>query len=139
MTPLVWILLALLVAALAVIGLGASRLRTLAARTGTFECGFRTRTRRGSHVSLGFAQFRAQRVDWWRCWSLFPRPKRSWRRDRLRVVSRALVTGGPRGDVVVVQCEHDGVAFELSMAPGAYAGLAAWLEAAPPSFYGAVV
>jgi hypothetical protein len=138
-TPLVWILLALLVAAVVVIGLGASRLRTLAGRTGTFECGFRTLTRRGAHVSLGFAQFRSERVDWWRCWSLFPRPKRSWRRDRLTVTGHVALDGTGRPDHYVVRCAHEGTTFELTMSVGAYAGLTSWLEAAPPTRFGMVV
>ncbi|PJI84780.1 DUF2550 domain-containing protein [Luteimicrobium subarcticum] len=137
--PLVWVLLVLLVAALVVLGLGAFRLRSLAARTGTFECGYRTRTRHGAHVSLGFAQFRSERVDWWRCWSLVPRAKRTWRRDSLVVLGRVALDAGSRPDLYVVRCEHDGTAFELTMSAGAYAGLTSWLEAAPPTRFGVVV
>jgi hypothetical protein len=138
-TLLEWILLALLFVALVVIVLGALRLRTLAGRTGTFECGFRTLTKTGAHVSLGFAQFRTQRVDWWRCWSLVPHPKRSWRRDRLRVTGHTVLDADARPDYFVVRCEYEGATFELTMSGSAYAGLTSWLEAGPPTTYGTVV
>ncbi|MEK8228151.1 DUF2550 family protein [Oerskovia sp. M15] len=38
-----------------------------------------------------------------------------------------------------MECSYNEVRFELLMSSGAYAGLASWLEAAPPGRRGVVV
>lgn len=140
MPPEVWVLLAVLVAALLVLGFGAHRLRTLTSRVGTFHCGVRRPTRKGGvAVSYGVAEFRSERVDWWRVWSLFPRPKYRWRRDALHVVGHERLSRRGIGELVLVRCEYEGRPIELVMTPSASAGLTSWLEASPPSHFGVIV
>ena len=72
------------------------------------------------------------RIEWYRQWSLAPRPARTWMRDRLVVTGRVPLDQAGQSDQYLVQCRYDGTDFELSMSTAAYAGLASWLEAAPP-------
>lgn len=123
-------------AVLAVIGtfvLGAWRLRTLSGRVGSFVCGARSARPAGGPLVAGIAQYGAGRLDWWRSWSLAPRPDRSWQRTEFEVTSRVPLAGAGRPSLYLVRCRHLGVDFELTMSPEAYAGLTSWLEAAPPS------
>lgn len=122
----------LLLAVVGLFGLLASRLRTLSGRVGSFVCG--TRPERSSDAWVaGIAQYGAGRLDWWRSWSLSPRPARSWRRTEFEVLGRAPLSGPGRASLYLVQCRHLDVDFELAMSPEAYAGLTSWIEAAPPS------
>ncbi|GAA4721391.1 DUF2550 domain-containing protein [Isoptericola chiayiensis] len=122
------VLLVLVLVALA----GASRLRTLSHRVGSFQCSARAGSRPQAAWSVGIAQYGAGRIDWWRCWSLAPRPARTWQRDRLAITGRVSLDQAGQPDLVLVRCRYDGTDFELTMSPGAYSGLASWLESAPP-------
>jgi hypothetical protein len=125
----VWIAIALLVAVALVAGLGAVRLRAIAHRVGAFECSARP-VGPGASWSLGIAHSGVGRIDWWRCWSLSLRPARTWRRSDLMIVSRRPLDDDR--DLFLVECSYEGTRFELVMSSGAYAGLASWLESAPP-------
>ncbi|QTE28748.1 DUF2550 domain-containing protein [Pengzhenrongella sicca] len=122
-----------LACAVAVFALIASRIRTLSGRVGSFECAARPAQPADGPWVAGIAQYGAGRLDWWRSWSLAPRPSRSWRRAQFEVVGRVSLAGAGRGDLYLVRCRHLDDDFELTMSPEAYAGLASWLEAAPPS------
>lgn len=132
MAPLAWTALALLVAALLVVGLGVLRLRGLSRRVGSFPCQARGAGNPQAPFTLGIAHYGVGRIDWWRCWSLSLRPSRTWRRDALVVTGRVPLDHAGQHDQYLVRCRYDGVDFELTMSAGAYAGLASWLEAAPP-------
>ena len=119
--------------------LGASRLRTLSGRVGSFGCTGRVAEPPGRPWSAGIAHYGAGRIDWWRSLSLAPRPSRSWRREDIEVVSREPVPGAADPDLVLVRCRHQGTAYELTMSRDAYAGLTAWLEAAPPTDFSRVI
>ena len=122
-----------LVALVGTLALGASRLRTLSGRVGSFECNARPTLPPGGPWVAGIAQYGAGRLDWWRSWSLSPRPARSWRRAEFQVTGHVSLGGAGRPDLYLVQCKHLDADFELTMSPEAYAGLTSWLEAAPPS------
>jgi len=124
---------AVLVALIVVLVLGASRLTTLSGRVGSFVCGARPVSPAGAVVVAGIAQYGAGRLDWWRAWSLSPRPARSWRRTELELIARSPLAVPGRADLYLVHCRYRGVDFALTMSPEAYAGLTSWLEAAPPS------
>lgn len=124
---------ALLLGLVAMLGLGASRLSTLSGRVGSFVCGARPVSPPGAAVVAGIAQYGAGRLDWWRAWSLSPRPTRTWQRAELEVVTRSLLAVPGRADLYLVQCRYRDTDFALTMSPGAFAGLTSWLEAAPPS------
>lgn len=133
-----WIAIGLLLVVLIVVGLGALRLRAIAHRVGAFECSARPAGAEQASWSLGIAHYGVGRIDWWRCWSLSLRPARSWSRQDLMIVSRRPVEA-PERDLFLVECSYEGTRFELLMSSGAYAGLASWLEAAPPGRRGVVV
>ncbi|WP_311836147.1 DUF2550 domain-containing protein [Cellulomonas fimi] len=124
---------ALVLAVVVTFGLGASRLRTLSGRVGSFVCAARPAQPPGGAWSAGIAQYGAGRLDWWRSWSLSPRPARSWERSELEVLGRDSMEAAGRPDLYLVRCRHRDAELELTMSPGAYAGLTSWLEAAPPS------
>jgi len=124
---------------LGALALGATRLQTLAGRVGSFVCGARAGQPGGDAWVAGVAQYGAGRLDWWRSWSLSPRPVHSWQRTEFVVTGRAPIPGAARTGLYLVQCQHRGVHFELTMSPEAYAGLTSWLEAAPPSAISRVI
>lgn len=133
MTPPAWIALGLLLAVLVVVGVGALRLRALAHRVGSFECGARSAGAENGSWTLGIAHYGVGRIDWWRSWSLSLRPARSWSRHDLVITGREPLDGADaRSDSYLVRCRYHGQDFELTMSRAAYEGLASWLEAAPP-------
>ena len=110
----------------------------LARGVGTFDCSMRRAQRRGRHGGwvLGVARYEADRLDWFQVLTVSPRPARSLARERLVIVERrepeevhsyAVLPGW-----VVVLCAYGTSTLELAMSEPAYAGLAAWLESAPP-------
>jgi hypothetical protein len=123
------VLLVLVVA----VALGASRLRVLSSRIGSFVCATRSVHPAAGPWTAGIAHYGVGRIDWWRSWSLAPRPARSWLRDELEVVARARLSAAGDQDLVLVRCRYQGTDFDLTMSSDASAGLTAWLEAAPPT------
>ncbi|WP_125774372.1 DUF2550 domain-containing protein [Antribacter gilvus] len=132
MPGVVWIAIAVLVAFALVLVVGVSRLRALSHRVGSFPCGARAAGNPQGAWTLGIAQYGVGRIDWWRCWSLSPRPARTWQRERLEVTGRVPLDQAGQPDQYLVQCRYDGLDFELNISAGDYTGLASWLEAAPP-------
>ncbi|GAB2472768.1 DUF2550 domain-containing protein [Xylanimonas ulmi] len=132
MTAAVWAVLAILAFAGIVVALGASRLHRLSHRVGSFPCQARAGGNPSVAFTLGIAHYAVGRIEWYRCWSLSPRAARTWLRDRLVVTGRVPLDHAGQSDQYLVRCRYDGADFELSMSAAAYAGLASWLEAAPP-------
>jgi hypothetical protein len=90
----------------------------------------------GRGWSFGVARYEEDRLEWFRTFSLSPRPRRVFRRSAFQVVSQRPVTAAesvvvPPGHVVVA-CRHAGDEVDLSMTDPALTGLLAWTEAAPP-------
>ena len=112
------------------VALGASRLRVLSGRVGSFVCAARPAA---GPWTAGIAHYGTGRIDWWRSWSLAPRPSRSWLRKDLEVVGRSSLARDGDQDLVLVRCRYRGKRFDLTMSADACAGLTAWLEAAPPT------
>ncbi|WP_432505078.1 DUF2550 domain-containing protein [Kineococcus arenarius] len=110
------------------------RRRRLTGRLGTFDCSVRPPGSR--RWALGVARYETDRLDWYRTFSLSPRPSRSFARGALDVMSRRDTEGNERlavqPDAIVVECRHGGAALELAMSADAYTGFASWLESAPP-------
>lgn len=125
---------AVLALAVAVLALGASRVRTLTQRVGSFECAFSRASDSTAPWITGIGQYGAESLYWWRWWSLAPVPTRTWLRSRM-VVLEHLAVADARGyeGQLVVRCRTDDDTFDLLMSAEAYAGLASWLEAAPPA------
>lgn len=116
--------------------------RVVLARTiGSFDCSLRACSAPGSWT-IGVARYGPNRLDWYRVFSLSPRPSRCFERDELQVVG---IRGPEAGEafsvlpgVSVVRLWHDGEDLDLAMAGDCYTGLASWLEAAPPGRTGRV-
>jgi Protein of unknown function (DUF2550) len=131
-TTLLAVLAAVVLTLLVTAVLGVSRLQVLSGRIGSFECAARAVGDPAGAWTAGIAHYGAGRIDWWRAWSLAPRPRRTWCRSDLHVMSRSPVVGAG-GDALVVRCRDGDEEFELTMTADAFAGLTAWLEAAPPT------
>ncbi len=127
-----WVAVAVVALLALLAAIGAWRLRRLSHRVGSFPCHARAADTPSAAFTLGIAHYAVGRIDWYRCWSLAPRPARTWSRDRLEVTGRVPLDQAGQPDQYLVRCRYDGTDFELSMSTGAYSGLASWLEAAPP-------
>jgi hypothetical protein len=114
------------------------RRRVLARHGGTFELSFRVRSERaGRGWLLGLGRYSGDRLEWFRLFSLSPRPKRAWARGTLTYAGRReTVAGAERMSLypehVVVQCRTPDGELELAMSPSSLMGLQAWLESGPP-------
>jgi hypothetical protein len=120
-----------------VVVLGAFLLRSamLTRRLGSFDCSWRSRGRTGAAWMLGVARFEADRLDWYRIFTVRPRPVRSLTRTSLRILGRSRAGHSGRGEMpgsVILHCEHGATRFDLAMSESAAHGLAMWLESAPP-------
>jgi hypothetical protein len=118
-----------------------SRRRVLARSGGTFELSYRARsekTRRGWVLGLG--RYSGENLEWFRIFSLSPRPKETWDRADLEYASQRQPTRVEAlslyADHVVVSCRTLTGELELAMAPTSLMGFQSWLEAMPPGTRG---
>jgi hypothetical protein len=114
------------------------RRRLLSRNGGTFELSYRVRSPgTGRGWLLGIGRYSGDQLEWFRIFSLWPRPKRSWPRAELVYTNQREPEGGVErmslfGDHVVVTCTSPGGEVELAMSPSSLTGFQSWLEAAPP-------
>ena len=113
------------------------RRRVLSRHGGTFELSYRVRSERaGRGWLLGLGRYSGDDLEWFRIFSLAPRPKRVWERSALSYVGRRDPEGTERLSLypehTVVQVDSAEGDLELAMAPSSLMGFQAWLEAAPP-------
>lgn len=113
------------------------RRRLLSRHGGTFELSYRVRPERpGRGWLLGLGRYSGDSLEWFRIFSLSPRPKCAWRRDTLGYVDRRDPEGPERvslyPDHTVVRCSTPDGDLELAMAATSLMGFQSWLEAAPP-------
>ncbi|MFV0252292.1 MAG: DUF2550 family protein [Beutenbergiaceae bacterium] len=135
MTTALTIVVVVALLAIGLIGLFGWRLRTIAARVGSFECALRS----GNHWHPGIATYTRDQLVWFEVVSLSRRPRYAWARAGLSVVERT-VTSQDGHPVVQALCSHDGEQVVLSARPAAFEGLVSWLEARPPGTrYGQVL
>jgi hypothetical protein len=136
------VLLAALLAAAALIALPLRR-RWLARQGGLFECSVRlTTSTPGAGWVLGMARYNAELLEWFRFFSYSTRPRKSFRRNDVRVlasrepypVEAVALYSGQR----VVEMEEqtpgqvDVEPWEIAMGEDSLTGFLSWLEAAPP-------
>ena len=113
------------------------RRRFLARHGGTFELSCRLRTDRpGRGWLLGIGRYSGQSLEWFRIFSLSPRPRMSWSRQNMTYSGRRELVGAEEmslyaGHVVVV-CSTPHGPTELALSPSSLTGLQSWLEAGPP-------
>lgn len=130
----VGVLLVLLVAA--IVGVVVRR-RWLSRSFGTFDCSLRTETGpHGKGWQLGVARYEADRIEWFRVFSVSMRPRHVLQRGDLMVQERRTPSGAEAFSVMsgflIVRCRLARGMVELAMSEQSYTGFASWLESAPP-------
>ena len=113
------------------------RRRWIARRGGTFEFSIRVRT---SHAGrgwlLGVGRYTGDDLQWFRIFSLAPRPKLSYSREELSYEGRRDPVGVEAYSLysghVIVLCRSAAGPLEVAMSPASLTGFLSWLEAAPP-------
>ena len=113
------------------------RRRLLARHGGTFELSYRARTEHpGRGWLLGIGRYSGQSLEWFRIFSLSPRPKRVWARDLLEYAGRRAPAGAEEMSLyaghVVASCHYDDEPLEVAMSEASLTGFQSWLEAGPP-------
>lgn len=113
------------------------RRRLLSRNGGTFELSFRARTSKpGRGWVLGLGRYSGDRLEWFRIFSLSPRPRLTWERTDLFYLGRREREGGEQvslyADHVVVRCTTLDGDMEIAMSQSSLMGFQSWLEAAPP-------
>ncbi|WP_166140556.1 DUF2550 domain-containing protein [Nocardioides ochotonae] len=113
------------------------RRRVLSRDGGTFELSYRMRADRpGRGWVLGLGRYSGERLEWFRIFSLSPRPKRSWDRSSLSYEVRRVPEGHEEmslyPDHVIIGCASPDGPLELAMSTASLTGFQSWLEARPP-------
>lgn len=113
------------------------RRRLLSRHGGTFELSYRVRTDRPGHGwVLGLGRYSGETLEWFRVFSLSPRPKRSWPRTSISFDGRREPFGAEQlslyPDHQVIHCQTPAGEVELAMSAGSLTGFQSWLEARPP-------
>lgn len=113
------------------------RRRVLSRHGGTFELSCRVRPERvGRGWLLGLGRYSGETLEWFRIFSLSPRPKRSWERSTLVYDDRRAPEGVEEMSLypehLVIELRHRDTPLELAMSPASLTGFQAWLEARPP-------
>jgi hypothetical protein len=128
------------IVAVAIVALGAFLVRriTLLRGGGTVEMSLRLypNGHHGRGWALGVGRFVGDDLQWFRTFSLSPRPKRILSRHDLEVTGRRQPTAGESlalmADSIVLGCSHLTGNVELAMTEQAETGFLSWLESAPP-------
>ena len=127
-----------LLAVIILFGIGlVVRRRLLSHNGGAFELSYRVRsTRPGRGWLLGLGRYSGESLEWFRYFSLWPRPKRVLERSELTFVGRRDPQGPEQlslyPDHVVVTCTTPDGTVELALSPASLMGFQSWLEAGPP-------
>jgi hypothetical protein len=126
----------LLVCAL-VIGGFIARRRLLGRNAATFDCSLRKGLPRESGGwMLGVARYEEDRLEWFRIFTLDPRPGKVLQRSRLDLLDGRQPTEDEIDSIlpgsVVARCSYDHEILELAMTQSDYTGFSTWLESAPP-------
>lgn len=113
------------------------RRRMLSRHGGTFELSHRVRSIKvGRGWLLGLGRYSGESLEWFRIFSLSPRPKRVWQRDELVYHGHREPEGVEQVSLyaghVIVRCTTPTGEVELAMGPSSLMGFQSWLEAGPP-------
>jgi hypothetical protein len=114
------------------------RRRVLSRNGGTFELSYRID--RGAEPGrgwlLGLGRYSGDELEWFRIFTLAPRPKRAWNRALLSYDGAREPEGVERTvlypDHLVVDCESPQGPVELAMSRESLTGFQAWIESRPP-------
>ncbi|HET7689372.1 MAG TPA: DUF2550 domain-containing protein [Nocardioidaceae bacterium] len=113
------------------------RRRWISRHGGTFEFSVRVRPHTaGRGWVLGVGRYSGDELEWFRIFSVLPRPKLAFRRHELAYEGRREPVGPETYSLyaghVIVRCRTPLGPIEVAMSPEALTGFLAWLEAAPP-------
>jgi hypothetical protein len=114
------------------------RRRVLSRHGGTFELSHRLRPGEdlGRGWLLGLGRYSGEELEWFRIFTLAPRPKRAWNRARLSYDGARQPEGLERTvlypDHLVVECQSPQGMVELAMSRESLTGFQSWLEARLP-------
>jgi hypothetical protein len=113
------------------------RRRWISRAGGTFEFSVRARSSKaGRGWILGVGRYSGDALEWFRIFSLSPKPKLTLLRSDLEYVGRRNPEGAEAYSLysghIVVECLTATGPLEVAMSPDALTGFLAWLEAAPP-------
>jgi Protein of unknown function (DUF2550) len=118
-------------------GLLVLRRRVLSRHGGTFELSHRTAAAAPDKGwVLGLGRYSGDNLEWFRIFSLSPRPKRVWARDLLEYSGRRSPAGAEELSLydghVVASCRYGGEPLEIAMSEASLTGFQSWLESGPP-------
>jgi hypothetical protein len=127
---------ALLVLAAAFLGINLRR-RWLSRDGGAMEMSLRLKPRsQGRGWVLGVGRFVGDELQWFRVFSISPRPRRTLTRGELHVRARRTPKGPESLALLkgaeVVELTSSGVRVEIAVDTSVMTGLLAWLEGQPP-------
>jgi uncharacterized protein DUF2550 len=114
------------------------RRRVLSRHGGTFELSHRVWPGEdpGRGWLLGLGRYSGEELEWFRIFTLAPRPKRAWNRALLTYDGARQPEGVERTvlypDHLVVECRSPHGEVELAMSRESLTGFQSWLEARPP-------
>ncbi len=114
------------------------RRRVLSRNGGTFELSHRLQPGEepGRGWLLGLGRYSGDELEWFRIFTLAPRPKRSWNRAGLSYDGVREPVGLERTvlypDHLVVECASAQGVLELAMSRESLTGFQSWLESRPP-------
>lgn len=113
------------------------RRRFVSRHGGTFELSYRVRSSKaGRGWLLGLGRYSGESLEWFRYFSLSPRPKRVLQRSELVFTGRRPAEGAEQmslyPDHVVISCTTPDGVVELAMSPASLMGFQSWLESGPP-------
>ena len=113
------------------------RRRVLSRHGGTFELSYRARqTTPGRGWLLGLGRYAGEQLEWFRIFSLSPRPKKVWPRQSLSYAGRREPEGVEQLSLypghVVIRCDTPTGAVELALGSSSLMGFTSWLESGPP-------
>jgi hypothetical protein len=128
--------LALGLLVLLVVGLLVRR-RVLARSGGTFEMSVNRHEHAGAKGwTLGLAVYRDTELEWFRTFSLSPRPVYRFTRGDVRIDGRRDPVGAEAHAIhsghLIVATENASGVRQFAMSPNALTGLLSWLESSPP-------
>lgn len=109
----------------------------LARGGGTVEMSLRLRKgRHGRGWVLGIGRYAGDELQWFRVFSLAPRPRRALTRRALRVVQRRAPNGPERlalqAGMIILECTSADGPVQIAIGQSALTGFLSWLEAAAP-------